>query len=549
MSDQLSWKKLPNNPNWNKFIDHCNGRPNVLFLMTDQQRAPRHWPESWVDQKLWMFNKLKANGLYFKNNFIGSTPCTADRSVIMTGTYPPINGVPGVLLPFATSGNLPFPKKHAPKGKMSLENFATLFHSRGYRCSYHGKWHLYNYFENSSYLKMVEIMEKYGFHGYTPPDDGDNVGGKNSDPLSGGDAVTYLESKRKSDKPLFMVVSLINPHDISTFGGADFEGIGTFKGHVEPDKHSDEASFWGYEKEKVLKEAGSIARPVSWDDDILPQAGQNYNKPLAQQQKLEGSFDAQTADEYSQFYAYLTSLNEKKESAFAEIYNSLEGLGILDKTLIVRFSDHGEMGMAHKLKQKVYNCYQETMNVSLIFSNPIAFPEPIETDSFVSTADYLPTFASLIGTDRPEQTVGSDFSPVIENPESKAKLPQTDSFGEEEQDTVLFSTVYKLVAPNQEADVVCVNSDNGWKYAVYNNYSDSKYSYDAPQFELYNLNTDPNEMINLLANATIDELKDENGAYSAYRENWLALQQKLVDRLKHADVMPSWFSDVCKLLA
>jgi len=48
-----------------------------------------------------------------------------------------------------------------------------------------------------------------------------------------------------------------------------------------------------------------------------------------------------------------------------------------EDTVIVRLSDHGDMDMAHgRQRQKMYNVYQETLNVPLIVSNPRLFPEP-----------------------------------------------------------------------------------------------------------------------------------------------------------------------------
>ena len=47
------------------------------------------------------------------------------------------------------------------------------------------------------------------------------------------------------------------------------------------------------------------------------------------------------------------------------------------RTVLVRCSDHGEMGLSHGgLRQKAFNAYEETINVPIVVSNPVLFPEP-----------------------------------------------------------------------------------------------------------------------------------------------------------------------------
>ena len=46
------------------------------------------------------------------------------------------------------------------------------------------------------------------------------------------------------------------------------------------------------------------------------------------------------------------------------------------RTVVVRCADHGEMGLSHGgLRQKMFNTYEETINVPLVFSNPALFAD------------------------------------------------------------------------------------------------------------------------------------------------------------------------------
>ena len=59
------------------------------------------------------------------------------------------------------------------------------------------------------------------------------------------------------------------------------------------------------------------------------------------------------------------------------------------------------MGLSHGgLRQKTFNVYEETINVPLVFSNPVLFAEGAETDALASLVDVLPTALSLAGRSR-----------------------------------------------------------------------------------------------------------------------------------------------------
>ena len=66
--------------------------------------------------------------------------------------------------------------------------------------------------------------------------------------------------------------------------------------------------------------------------------------------------------------------------------------------MIVRTSDHGELGLSHGgLRQKMFNAYEESIRVPLVVSSPALFPAPRESDALVSLVDLVPTLLGLAG--------------------------------------------------------------------------------------------------------------------------------------------------------
>ncbi|MGZ5315728.1 MAG: sulfatase-like hydrolase/transferase, partial [Solirubrobacterales bacterium] len=69
--------------------------PNILLLITDQQRQPRHWPDDpgWLRELTPNDHALAATGLTFDNAFCNTAMCSPSRATLLTGTYPAQHGV------------------------------------------------------------------------------------------------------------------------------------------------------------------------------------------------------------------------------------------------------------------------------------------------------------------------------------------------------------------------------------------------------------------------------------------------------------------------
>src|SRR5690349_2202911 len=71
------------------------GRPNLLLLVTDQQRAPQHWPDdaAWRRDLMPAGAELERTGLRFTEAFVNSCMCSPSRATLLTGLLPAGHGV------------------------------------------------------------------------------------------------------------------------------------------------------------------------------------------------------------------------------------------------------------------------------------------------------------------------------------------------------------------------------------------------------------------------------------------------------------------------
>src|SRR5213076_1680967 len=116
------------------------------------------------------------------------------------------------------------------------------------------------------------------------------------------------------------------------------------------------------------------------------------------------------------FYGNLMKL---VDGYLVDVLNALEAQNLLENTLVIRTSDHGEMGLAHGgLRQKNFNYYEESTRVPLVYSNPKLYPRPRRSEALVSHVDFLPTIASLFGAPSSAQAdwEGVDYSKIVLDP-------------------------------------------------------------------------------------------------------------------------------------
>ncbi len=398
---------------------------NVLLYITDQQRATQHFPAGWEAEHLPGLTRLKQHGLTFTNAFCNACMCSPSRSTLLTGLFPAQHGVK-----YTLEQDMPASDEF-PQVELSpdIPNLATVISAAGYAVPYKGKWHCNKAAANVDVWAteppctpdegwVPEDVTKYGFQRWNPQDAGANqdicqAGGGSVDnddrymhddgdmALGQEGVIAYLTGPAAKEAPFFLTVSIVNPHDVLSYP-KNYEAFG----YTEAD----------------LASTG-IERPETADEDMS-------TKPYLQREFIAlstaGGFAPRTPEEQTNYLNFYGNLIKKADGHLVEIINTLEAQGLLENTLIIVTSDHGDMGCSHGgMIQKNFNFYEETLRIPLVFSNPKLFPKPITSKALVSHVDFLPTMASLLGVPKSARArwQGVDYSAVLKRPKS-AKAPQ-----------------------------------------------------------------------------------------------------------------------------
>ncbi len=446
---------------------------NVLVFMTDQQRAIQHFPRGWAKRNMPGIDRLQRHGVTFDNAVTNACMCSPARSTFMTGYFPAQHGVK-----YTLEESMPAPQYPQVELSTHFKNLASVTAASGYTPVYKGKFHCTKQANGSTW--EPHDVNKYGFTRWDPPDAGANQSG----PEEGGGyynndgrfinaqgtaaqgtegALQYLNSHAARQQPFFMVVSLVNPHDVLFYPK-----------NLTPN---------GYDGSFLL---GDIGLPATVNEDLS-------TKPTVQKQFLR-LFNAsgpiptpQMKRNYLNFYG---NLMRSSDAYLMKLLDTLVANRLFENTLVVATADHGEMGTAHGgMRQKNFNMYEETMRVPLVYSNPRLFPRGRTDHSLVSHVDFLPTLASLVGAPRQARAPwqGIDYSARILG--RTLKPPQ--------DYTVFTYDDYQSGQPNgpypQPPQHVVAIREHRYKIARYYDVNGNV----PDQWEMYDTLLDPAERVNI----------------------------------------------------
>ena len=152
-------------------------RPNILFIITDQQYAGAMSCAGNPDVYTPNMDSLAETGVRFTRAYCTHPLCGPQRASFMTGLFPHQNG--------AISNNTPINPEY--KGR----TLGNLLADAGYDCALSGKWHV---------------------PGTTPAESGLEVICGNRDDEVPLRSIEFMQRDR--DNPFFLFASFLNPHDI-----------------------------------------------------------------------------------------------------------------------------------------------------------------------------------------------------------------------------------------------------------------------------------------------------------------------------------------------
>lgn len=468
------------------FNSHAQKKPNLLFIMTDQQRYDALSIAGNSVLKTPNLDRLAKQGAWFTNAYTQCAVCAPTRASILTGCTVENHQI----LTNEVSGS------NKQTGRMSMPTFDELLSQNGYRCEYYGKWHSPEF--HAEVYQNPELKAKNGKSIFAP-------GGLTAQYMD------YLNVKypKENLKPGELYDTFTNrPYTLNPldkrYGMTNEEVLQLNKKYIQPDLHGElktpaEHSFTAFHAKQIIEAlernknntfsitcsfhfphapmlpvkpyskmypVKRMPVPVSIADPML-------NSPYRSQNGRLDSPEYADPEKIKYMISDYYGLVKELDDWVGKILAKLKDLGLEKNTLVIFTSDHGEMLGSHGMREKnVF--YEESAHIPLMIRFPGHIKPAATVDGYVSNIDLFATINDYLKM--PEyHSDGQSLRGLIEGTDlSHGKYVVTEWLYNEDR-----TPAYMILK-------------DGWKLFV-------PYSAESKVINtLFNLKNDPYEMNNLL---------------------------------------------------
>ena len=410
-----------------------NDKPNIIFILTDDQR---HSALGYAGNDLIStpeMDKLAKEGTYFKNAMVTTPICAASRASILTGLYERTHN-----FNFQT-GNI--------REEYMTNSYPRILKENGYKTAFYGKYGVrYNNLEKQfdeyeSYDRNNAYPDRRGYYYKTL--------GKDSVHLTrytGQMALDYID-KTDARKPFCLSLSFSAPH-----------------AH-DP---AEDQYFWQEESDALLQNV-KMPGPELGEDKYFEAQPKIVRDGF---NRLRWTWRYDTPEKYQHsvkgYYRMLSGIDRE----IAKIREQLKKKGLDKNTVIILMGDNGYFLGERQFAGK-WLMYDNSVRVPLIVFDPRQKKQK-DSDVLALNIDVPSTILDLAGIQQPRTWQGKSLMPIARS--------KTKNF---ERDTVLIEHIWDFenIPPSEGVRT------KDWKYFRYIN--------DKTIEELYDLKKDPQEINNL----------------------------------------------------
>lgn len=205
---------------------------------------------------------------------------------------------------------------------------------------------------------------------------------------------------------------------------------------------------------------------------------------------------------------------------FELLIDKLKRLGVLDNTLIIVLSDHGEEFWDHGWTAHGQSVYQELTHTLLLMWNPGLFPHPRRVSEPVQLIDVMPTILDLLALKAPAVVEGQSLLPLARGQAFKRR-------------GLVFSSRFAAVRPEGLVPENSTDSfgiiDANWKFIYRNKAANAG----IKKVELYDRRRDRAERHDVASEhpAAVEK-------YIATLVQWIDAQNKIRNIIGHTGTTP-----------
>lgn len=475
-------------------------RPNIVFIMADDHATQAISAYGHPISQLAPtpnIDRIAKEGALFKNNFCTNSICGPSRAVILTGKHSHING-------FRMNGD---------RFDGSQQTFPKLLQKAGYKTAMFGKWHLHGHPQGFDYWNILQDQGNYYNPNFikvnpqTKKVDTTMVMGYATDIVT-EDAIRYLDEIKDDGKPFMLMVQHKAPHrnwmpalrHVNKYDDVTFPVPDTYftdhKGSTASKEQSQTIYVDMYEGHdlKMTKKKGSPELAHNpWKTDferMTPDQRAMWDE--AYQPKNDAFHDANLKGKD----LHLWKLQRYLQDYLATIASVDEGVGRIldylkknnleDNTIVVYTTDQGfylgEKGWFDKRFM-----YEESLEMPMLMKYPGTIEAGTEVTALTQNLDFAETFLDFANVPIPDDMQGKSLKPLV-----------TNEIKDEDFRDAIYYHYYDFPAFHMVKKMYGVRTDRYKLFHVYD---------DIDEWELYDLEKDPNEVNNLINDESYDDIE------------------------------------------
>ena len=448
-------------------------RPNIVFIMSDDHAvsavsAYNDWlakiaPTPNID-------RIATNGMLMTRTFNTNSICGPSRASILTGKYSHVNGF--------------FKNEKGGDFDGSQVTFPKILQGAGYETAVIGKWHLGTTPTGFDYSKVMINWGGQGtyFNTVFLENGKDTIveRKRHSSAQVAHDALKWLEKDRDKDKPFMLMYQFKAPHR-PWQPAEEFKSLFTDGDLPHPANFNDDFNGREAAKDQWMEIENHMNRR---DLKISPPEGLS-RRELNDYYAFGNKGEFWTPNDTLQGAAlknwkYQTYIKDYLrcvagvDKAVGQMLDYLEANGLAENTVVIYTSDQGFYLGEHGWFDKRW-MYEESFKMPFMISYPKLIKPKSKNNNLLLNIDFAPTLLELAGVEIPEAMQGTSF------------VPQLISNFDDVREAVYYHYYeypkWHMVQPHYGIRTK--------RFKLIHFY------YNMDEWELYDLDSDPNEINNL----------------------------------------------------
>lgn len=413
-------------------------RPNIIIFLTDDQRFDALGILN-PDLTTPNMDRLAREGIHFSNAFVTTSLCSPSRATLLTGLPMREHGV--------VDNNADLLE--------SFDTFPKALQRAGYETALVGKWHMGG--ENASPRPGFDHWVSFPGQGFYHP-----VGRFGQPPLLNVNGEDVAQAGYITDELTEYALQWLETRNEETEPFMLYLGHKAVHAFFEPaERHL--GSYNGITIEDVTPSMDDMASEPMW---VQNQRNSWHGADYPYHSELS------LTDYRRDYYETLSAVDDSLGTLMDWVSKSEDA----DNTYIFLLSDNGFMFGEHGLIDK-RNAFEESMRIPLIIWGPSLSRRGATEPASVSMLDIAPTVLDLANADIEAALPGRSLKPFFADEV------------EDWNDEVIYEYFWEFNYPHTPTQFAI--RDGRWKYVRVHGVWDT----DA----LYNLQTDPGEKTNLIA--------------------------------------------------